>query len=175
MPLLENIDDLRVTEVEDARSGLDHLAFTLKKPMGCLKRRGTTMVWCRDERVIPVFLYTHQWPLIILRRICCQLLNSLAPCSVLLSVLEFNRGPSGAIMFVFMSAVQVFQDLQLLEVMIQLVVPQEMLKRSVLGTSWWSRYTFTVEESDALFHPVAGFGRSAVDRYDDVSYATSFG
>ncbi|KZV14395.1 sphingoid long-chain bases kinase 2, mitochondrial-like [Dorcoceras hygrometricum] len=31
-----------------------------------------------------------------------------------------------------------------------------LLKCSVLGISWWSRYTFTVEESVALFYPVAG-------------------
>ncbi|KZV56642.1 leucine-rich repeat protein soc-2 [Dorcoceras hygrometricum] len=27
------------------------------------------LVWCKDERVIPVCLYTHQWTLTILRRI----------------------------------------------------------------------------------------------------------
>ncbi|KZV29680.1 hypothetical protein F511_08391 [Dorcoceras hygrometricum] len=37
------------------------------------------LVWCKDERVIPVCLYTHQWPLTILHRTCCQLLNSLPP------------------------------------------------------------------------------------------------
>ncbi|KZV54116.1 flotillin-like protein 1 [Dorcoceras hygrometricum] len=29
------------------------------------------LVWCKDERVIPVCLCTPQWPLTILRSICC--------------------------------------------------------------------------------------------------------
>ncbi|KZV52236.1 hypothetical protein F511_39965 [Dorcoceras hygrometricum] len=30
-------------------------------------------VWCKDERVIPVCLYTHKWPVTFLHRICYQL------------------------------------------------------------------------------------------------------
>ncbi|KZV41886.1 hypothetical protein F511_32572 [Dorcoceras hygrometricum] len=36
-------------------------------------------VWCKDERVIPVCLYKHQWPLTFLRRICYQLCRRRAP------------------------------------------------------------------------------------------------
>ncbi|KZV23693.1 hypothetical protein F511_31296 [Dorcoceras hygrometricum] len=37
----------------------------------CVQEPAVGFVWCKDESVILVCLYSNQWPLTILRRICC--------------------------------------------------------------------------------------------------------